>query len=98
MNIIITGASNGIGYHTALLLSQNKGAKILVLSRNEKKLLQLTDESKTLNPSANINHLAFDLKNFNEEKLLEKLRQINFNSIDILIKNAGKLINKPFEK
>lgn len=98
MNIIITGASNGIGYHTALLLSKKKDVRILAISRNEKKLLELAEESRKNNPSAGLNYLSFDLENYNEEKILQKLQQINFNSIDILINNAGKLINKPFEQ
>ncbi|MFI5219081.1 MAG: SDR family oxidoreductase [Bacteroidia bacterium] len=97
MNIIITGASNGIGYYTALVLSQNESNIILALSRDEQKLYRLKTESKKINPESNLHYLVFDLENFELEKLSEKLEQIKFKSVDVLINNAGRLINKPFE-
>lgn len=97
MNIVITGASNGIGYHTALVLSKKRGANILALSRNEKNLYLLKNESKKLYPSSNLHYLKFDLQNIDIDKLHEKFQQIKFSSVDVLINNAGKLINKPFE-
>ena len=97
MNIIITGASNGIGYFTALALSQNEKNIVLALSRDEQKLYKLKTESKKNNPESNLHYMVFDLENIDLEKLNEKLEQIKFKSIDVLINNAGRLINKPFE-
>ncbi len=89
--ILITGASRGIGYDTALQLAKDPANQIYVLSRNEGKL-------KTLQQAANSNNvhiIPFDLANFDEKKLSIAFSKIK--SIDILINNAGLLINEPFE-
>ena len=43
MNIVITGSSHGIGYHTALQLSKNGGHKIFGLSRDKNGLRKLSE-------------------------------------------------------
>jgi short-subunit dehydrogenase len=98
MNIIITGASNGIGYYTALNASQKPGTRILAVSRNERKLMELKLEMKKINPAANINILSMDVADFNAEHFKAELKKINFDSVEMLINNAGSLINKPFEE
>lgn len=92
MNIIITGASRGIGFETALHLAKNPQVKILVLSRNEQKMRELAAAA----PLQNIDWLKYDLSKPNKEALLKKLN--TWKSIDILINNAGLLLNKPFAK
>ena len=96
MNIIITGASNGIGFQTTLLAAQQPGAKVLAVSRNKEKLIHLQEEAKALNAVDNIFILPFDISVFDKNNLLNKLKEINFKSVDILINNAGHLVNKPF--
>ena len=88
-NIIITGTSRGIGFELAQLFAQNN-YNVLALSRNEKPL-------KSLNKN-NISTLSVDLSS---EKDLERVIDFvsnNWKQVDILINNAGKLINKPFEQ
>jgi short-subunit dehydrogenase len=97
MNIVITGASNGIGYYTALAASQKPEARILAISRSEGKLLQLQQEATKINPLADLQILPFDISDFKEEILKAELKKIRFDSVDMLINNAGSLINKPFE-
>jgi short-subunit dehydrogenase len=98
MNIIITGASNGIGYQTALIAAQKPGNKIVALSRNKEKLLQLQAEAKKLNYGSEIHILSIDISDFENAAILNELKKINFETIDVLINNAGLLINKPFEE
>jgi NAD(P)-dependent dehydrogenase (short-subunit alcohol dehydrogenase family) len=83
--IVITGTSRGIGLELALLFA-NQGHEVLCLSRKNKEAL--------LHP--NIKYHAFDLgkPNTNFPEFLKN----HFNSIDILIHNAGSLVNKPFEQ
>jgi len=88
-HIIITGTSRGIGYELAKQFA-NQDYQVLGLSRNTKPLKDLQHP--------NIHTLAVDLS---EEKELEKVVSFvkkNWNHVDVLIHNAGKLINKPFTK
>ncbi|MBK7873514.1 MAG: SDR family oxidoreductase [Saprospiraceae bacterium] len=90
MNIIITGASKGIGYDTALKLAENPENKILALSRNEQKVKELAVESDQ------IEYLVFDITSPDIDALLQKVEAMG--GVDILLNNAGLLINKPFRQ
>lgn len=90
--ILITGASRGIGYDTVIELAKNPANHIIALSRNEEKLMTLLSAT-TFN---NIQILPFDLASFDKKVLGEQLR--NSPQIDVLINNAGLLINQPFEQ
>ncbi|MGY8945954.1 MAG: SDR family NAD(P)-dependent oxidoreductase [Flavobacteriales bacterium] len=85
-NVIITGASRGIGLELTKLFS-DKGFKVIALSRNISKL----------NFS---NVIAYQLDISSEKSILKIVKLIlkNFNQVDILINNAGSLINKPFSQ
>lgn len=89
--IVITGASRGIGYDTALQLAQSPNHQIYVLSRNEGKLKALQQAAN----SGNIHIISFDLANFDQKKLAAAFK--NITQIDVLINNAGLLINESFE-
>tara|TARA_R110002051_G_scaffold94647_2_gene164524 strand:- start:1622 stop:2302 length:681 start_codon:yes stop_codon:yes gene_type:complete len=86
-NIIITGSSRGIGFEMAKLFA-NEGHHVLALSRNEQPILKLNHE--------NITTFPFDLSNPNDLIILEGFITENWKQVDILINNAGKLLNKPF--
>jgi short-subunit dehydrogenase len=90
-NILITGASRGIGFDAVLELAKQPNNRVFALSRNKSKLEKL----KELGAAEQIHILPFDLANFDETVLNDFLKDIN--SIDILINNAGLLINQPFE-
>lgn len=90
-NILITGASRGIGYDTVLELAKNPLNRIFALSRNQAKLKLL---QKKVGTDALI-IIPLDLTNFDKEVLTQQLKGIS--QIDVLINNAGLLINKPFE-
>jgi NAD(P)-dependent dehydrogenase (short-subunit alcohol dehydrogenase family) len=97
MNILITGASSGIGYQTALLLVK-KGHTVFALARSADKLEKLKEASLKLNSSAKLHLIAGDLTN---ESFMEKIKEkisAQAISLDVLINNAGFLINKPFEE
>lgn len=90
MNILITGASRGIGYETAITLAKNPANKLIALSRNQEKLATL----KEIIAPNRVQLLPLDLTNFDELYLKNALSEIQ--AIDVLINNAGLLINKPF--
>ena len=89
-NIIITGASRGIGYDTALHLAR-QGHQVLALSRNEESLKTLKKEA-----GEQLNYLVFDLLKPDKAALLEQVKPMG--QIDVLINNAGYLLKKPFEE
>ena len=93
MNIVITGASKGIGREVTLRFAADPTNRILAIARSEKLLKSLSGESRHDNIStlpADINKLASE-----PEKLLKQLKSL-FKEVDILINNAGYLVPKPF--
>jgi 3-oxoacyl-[acyl-carrier protein] reductase len=93
MNILITGASAGIGFHLALLLASNPDNQIFAVARSEQKLYELASKCTFRNLVA----LPFSVEESisNPLALLDLLEPYT-NKIDILINNAGVLINKLF--
>jgi short-subunit dehydrogenase len=88
-NIIITGTSRGIGFELAQLFAKNN-YQVLALSRNSVPLENLNLK--------NITAISVDLSDENDLKKVEDFVNKNWKQVDILIHNAGKLINKPFKK
>lgn len=88
-NVLITGTSRGIGYELAQLFANNN-CNVLALSRNSEPLKKLNLK--------NITTLSIDLSNENDLENVKNYVASNWKNIDILINNAGKLVNKPFEK
>ncbi|MDF2431246.1 MAG: hypothetical protein JWP44_877 [Mucilaginibacter sp.] len=98
MNIIITGASSGVGFEAALELILSGKHKVIALSRSQDKLERLLEIAHGLNPTAEIFALAFDIVHDDYEGLQQFIGTNFDNQVDVLINNAGVLINKPFTK
>ncbi|WP_273567945.1 SDR family NAD(P)-dependent oxidoreductase [Maribacter halichondriae] len=86
-NVIITGSSRGIGFEMAKLFA-DEGHQVLALSRNEKPILELGHK--------NITTFPFDLSVSADLKKLQNTLVGDWSEVDVLINNAGKLLNKPF--
>ncbi|WP_318343054.1 SDR family oxidoreductase [Flagellimonas baculiformis] len=85
-NIIITGTSRGIGFELVKLFAE-EGHHVLSLSRNAGPVQDLQ--------LPNVHAFPFDLGNPNDyEKLKDFLKE--WDTVDVLINNAGRLLNKPF--
>jgi 3-oxoacyl-[acyl-carrier protein] reductase len=96
MNVVITGASRGIGFSIVQTLARQGALKIVGISRNYKQLCQLKDICSQISMTEFI-PLSFDLQNVDKnEQLAGQIRQ-HLSRIDILINNAGTLVAKPFE-
>lgn len=94
-NIVITGASGGIGRALALQFLQNPEYRVFLISRDKTKLESLAKEIP--DPDLRLVNIPFDLQNDDYSQVFDKIIQIT-NSIDILINNAGALVNKPFSE
>ncbi|NGP88437.1 SDR family oxidoreductase [Aliifodinibius halophilus] len=87
---VITGASRGIGFQTAKLLA-NKEVQVIAVARSKKPLQELEQTNAKM-----ITAIPTDLTD--EEAVANLISQVtqNYEGIDILINNAGALVNKPF--
>ncbi len=98
MNIIITGASSGVGFEAVLDLILKTENKVLALARSADKLQRLLEIAKGLNPDCQLYPVQFDLVNDDIQNGLVPFIQQNFGKIDVLINNAGALEVKAFEQ
>lgn len=94
MNIVITGASKGIGFETALEFSKNAENKVFALSRNIEALKKLVAKAAELHGHNNVVIAPFDVTNFSNLDIVSLTKGIE--KVDLLINNAGLLINAPF--
>ena len=86
--VVITGTSRGIGFELAQQFA-NAGHKVLALSRNVTPLSELNHK--------NISIISVDLSKEADLQKVISFVNSSWDSVDILIHNAGFLINKPFE-
>jgi NAD(P)-dependent dehydrogenase (short-subunit alcohol dehydrogenase family) len=96
MNIIITGASSGVGFEAVLDLILTNNHKIIALARSENKLARLLEIARGLNPDCMLYPVAFDIVHDDYHDLLQFINSRLDGRVDILINNAGILVNKPF--
>ena len=85
-NVIITGTSSGIGLEL-----------VKIFSKEDFKVISLSRSDLSIKPLNGVRHINFDIT---DEKSVDNLIDIiknEYKNIDILINNAGKLINKPFK-
>ncbi len=87
-HIIITGTSRGIGFELVKQFS-NKGYKVLALSRNQVKVSDLN--------LANVHTISCDLGQEDDYRKVEAFIKNEWQQVDVLINNAGMLLNKPFK-
>lgn len=87
--IVVLGASRGIGASIVKIFAQNNDFQIIALSRN---LSRMQEQFEAFD---NVYSYAFDLTSVNVREKAEEIFT-KFKKIDILINNAGALVNKPF--
>lgn len=97
MNIVVTGASRGIGFELVRYLSKDQGNHIFAISRNERKLLKLKEACLTENLYDNVTTIEADLTEPGVAELIRNYITDKAAHIDALVNNAGYLVNKPFD-
>lgn len=97
MKIVITGASSGVGFEAALELIVNNEHEVIALARSEDKLRKLYEIGSSLNPEAKLYPAKFDIVHDDYSSLVTFIRE-RIGRVDVLINNAGLLINKPFDE
>ncbi|MFK7785841.1 MAG: SDR family NAD(P)-dependent oxidoreductase [Crocinitomicaceae bacterium] len=89
--IVVVGTSRGIGKAIVDILASNPKNEILALGRNLGKM------NSNFEKFSNVSCAALDLE---AENVRERCTEVfdDFERIDILINNAGLLVNKPFDQ
>jgi len=95
MNIILTGASSGVGFEAALEFALKTENKVVCIARSADKLRKLLEIAKGLNPDCTLLPVEFDIVNDDYAALIPFLKT-RLGHVDILINNAGALVNKSF--
>lgn len=94
-NVLITGASAGLGVEFARQLAARAGSIILV-ARREQRLLELRDELRQQHPRLGVYTRKADLADLSQvNELVEWLGRENLR-VDLLINNAGLGDSGPF--
>ena len=95
-NVLITGGSSGLGKSTAELFAK-KGYNIIISYNTHKKEAEALKEE--LEKKYNIKVLSIKVDITKEEEIQQMIKEITdkFNTIDVLVNNAGIAIDTTFE-
>ncbi|MBL7919125.1 MAG: SDR family oxidoreductase [Bacteroidia bacterium] len=94
MTILVTGASKGIGFEIIKSFSKNSKTLVIAVSRNIEPITKLVNQKNT----HSILPIKADITNANDQKKIIKILSSLNLKVDVLINNAGQIVNKPFEK
>lgn len=94
MNIVVTGASRGIGFALAKEFAKDPGNKVFAIARNAEKLNLLASD---INQSDHFYILPFDLLSSGYNDRLIPAIKAKLGKVDILINNAGSLLHKKYQ-
>jgi len=85
---LVTGATAGIGKHTAIALA-HQGATVVVGGRNPQKCSQVTQEIQEITGNPNVDTLVADLSSQAECRRMVSEFRDRYNRLDVLVNNAG---------
>lgn len=89
---LVTGASSGIGFATALELSRDPETTVVAIARSADKLQHLRKTS-----GDKIITMVFDLENDQPEALTKEIKEAGIDHLNGIVHNAGFLVNRPFQ-
>lgn len=88
--ILITGASGGIGLHSAIGLAK-LGANIVMVGHNERRTVQAVELVKAQTGNQSVSYLLADLSSMQEVRRLAQEFKDKYKSLDVLLNNAGAI-------
>lgn len=92
--VLVTGASQGIGKATALLFAQ-KGYDLVLAARHAERLATVAQEVQALGRAALA--VPTDVRDYEQVSTLVHKALEHYDSIDVLVNNAGIYISGPVE-
>jgi NAD(P)-dependent dehydrogenase (short-subunit alcohol dehydrogenase family) len=94
--VLITGATSGIGYQSALSL-EAKGARVIITGRNEIRGQQAVDELCKKTNQDQIEFMAVDHSIIGDNRKLAESILTKLDRLDILINNSGGIFSERLE-
>jgi len=85
---LVTGATSGIGEAIALALAQ-KGAEIIIVSRNEEKCARIVSQIQEQSGNSAISYFRANLSSQQGIRLLAAEVKKKYSTLDVLVNNAG---------
>ncbi len=86
--MLVTGATSGIGYHTALALAR-QGAQVVLGARNQSRGQAAIEAIRRSLPKAEVDFFAADLSAMEQVRGLAEALQRRYRKLDVLVNNAG---------
>ncbi len=88
--VLITGASAGIGLHTAIGLAK-LGAEVVMVGRDERRTAEAVSLVKEQTGNPSISYLLADLSSMREVRKLASEFKSKYHKLDVLVNNAGAM-------
>jgi retinol dehydrogenase 14 len=92
-NILITGATNGIGLEAAVELAR-RGARVVMVGRDLRRTEAAVAEVKARSGSAEVSHLLCDFSSQADIRRLAEEVKACLDRLDVLVNNAGAVNKK----
>ena len=96
-NVLVTGASRGIGYELVLKLLKD-GCQVTAVSRNSDGLDALIKAARNDGEKGNLKVIKADITNNEDLELINDYIENELTHLNALVNNAGLLINKPIKE
>jgi NAD(P)-dependent dehydrogenase (short-subunit alcohol dehydrogenase family) len=90
---LVTGATSGIGFETALELAK-MGATVIVGGRDLEKTANAVIKIRTQSNNDYVDFLIADLSDFKEVRRLSDEFKTKYNKLDVLVNNAGAIFKE----